>query len=157
MGRKTHTIAQFHVFLSRVTQMDSIVVLFEFFWSICWDLRLFCNEKRTLVLYYNCKFRIHKVVGSPKWSMVELCTSSAHIHMIDSALESPWWVELIFTLVGGIPVLLPVIVRCGEGRWRHGRVPEMPVHLIFVFVWDSLLILSPAKAWAIVRLEAPGG
>ena len=56
-----------------------------------------------LVLHYSNSSGMVKL---PKWSIVKLCTSSARMHMSDSALESPWWVEIISTLVSEVLVSL---------------------------------------------------
>ena len=91
-----------HVF-SEVPRLKGTLLLC-FFWSL-WIIllgnRSVLWDDRMLVLHYSNSSGMVKL---PKWSIVKLCTSSARMHMSDSALESPWWVEIIYTLVSEVLV-----------------------------------------------------
>ena len=94
------------------------------------------------------------MVEPPKRLMTKLCTSSARIHMSDSALESPWWVDAILALFSWIPVIMRGVGGRGGGCGSDVTSSSQKGRCTwFSFFMDNLLFF-PAKTRTIVRRKA---
>ena len=101
MRGKTHAKAQSRIFWGSPTQRGSIVMFFLIILDHSVSEFIFPWDDRLLVLHYSY---ICGMVKLPKWSIVKFCTSSARMHTSDGALESSWWVAIISSIVGKVPV-----------------------------------------------------
>ena len=101
MRGKTHAKAQSRIFWGSPIQRGSIVMFFLIILDHSVSEFIFPWDDRLLVLHYSY---ICGMVKLPKWSIVKFCTFSARMHTSDSALESSWWVAIISSIVGKVPV-----------------------------------------------------
>ena len=94
------------------------------------------------------------MVEPPKRLMTKLCTSSARIHMSDSALESPWWVDAILALFSWIPVIMRGVGGRGGGCGSDVTSSSQKGRCTwFSFFMDNLLFF-PIKTRTIVRRKS---